>query len=160
MAVRLATPDDLQEIMRIIDCGRQLMRAAGNMSQWVNGYPPQDLIERDIAQQVGYVVERDGALCGSFAFIEGIDPTYIQIDGAWLNDKPYAAIHRIASDGTQHGVFSEALEYCKQRGLDLRVDTHEDNAPMRHVVEKAGFMYCGTIICDDGTPRRAYHLAV
>lgn len=158
MAIRVATPEDIDEILRIYACARQLMVKAGNPTQWKDGYPRRELVEQDIASQASYVMERNGLLCGVFAFFVGNDPTYDEIDGAWLNDAPYGTIHRIGSDGTQSGVFAEALEFCKQQGIDLRIDTHDDNAPMRHVVEKAGFVYCGTIICDDGTPRRAYHL--
>ncbi len=41
----------------------------------------------------------------SFAFILGEDPTYQQIDGAWLNDQPYGTIHRIAGNGKIKGTF-------------------------------------------------------
>ena len=40
-----------------------------------------------------------------------------------------------------------------QRVLTTQVS---DNCPMRRTLEKLGFTYCGTILCDDVTPRRAY----
>ena len=38
------------------------------------------------------------------------------------------------------------------------MDTHADNAPMRHLLEKSGFSHRGTIYVEDGTPRLAFDL--
>ena len=54
------------------------------------------------------------------------------------------------------GVFAAALEYCSGVIGHLRIDTHADNKPMQHVVEKAGFSKRGIIYVEDGTPRIAY----
>lgn len=48
------------------------------------------------------------------------------------------------------------MEYCKARVPHLRIDTHEDNAVMQHVIEKCGFKRCGIIYVSNGTPRIAY----
>ena len=53
---------------------------------------------------------------------------------------------------------ASAAEFGKARAKNLRIDTHADNAPMQHVLEKAGFARCGTIYCQDGSPRVAFHL--
>ena len=39
---------------------------------------------------------------------------------------------------------------------NLKIDTHEDNVVMQHVLEKNGFERCGKIYTHDGTPRIAY----
>ena len=44
------------------------------------------------------------------------------------------------------------LEHCES----LRADTHEDNKIMQHLLEKNGFVRCGIIHVEDGTPRVAY----
>ena len=43
---------------------------------------------------------------------------------------------------------------------EVRVDTHEDNARMRHVIEGCGFAYAGRVFIDGdrAQPRRAYQL--
>ena len=47
----------------------------------------------------------DRKLAAVFAYIEGNDPTYSDIfDGAWLNNLPYAVVHRLASAGIMHDV--------------------------------------------------------
>ena len=91
-----------------------------------------------------------------FAFIPGSDPTYQYIDGAWLEDTPYAAIHRVASAGKEKGVFTKIADYCKSQISHLRIDTHALNLPMQGAVEKNGFQRCGTIYLEDGSPRIAY----
>ena len=89
-------------------------------------------------------------------FIIGDDPTYQVIDGAWLSDAPYAAIHRVAGDGLTRGVFHECVEYAKARWASLRIDTHRDNLPMQRHILREGFVYCGVIRTRDGTERLAY----
>ena len=46
------------------------------------------------------------------------------------------------------------------RNRRVRVDTHEGNIPMRKMLEKNGFEYCGTIHLLDGQPRVAYEKLV
>ena len=40
--------------------------------------------------------------------------------------------------------------------LSIRIDTHEDNKPMRRFLEKCGFKFCGIIYLEDGSKRLAY----
>ena len=42
----------------------------------------------------------------------------------------------------------------------VRVDTHQGNLPMRRMLEKNGFEYCGTIHLLDGQSRVAYERLV
>ena len=88
--------------------------------------------------------------------IPGEDPTYRVIQGAWLNDLPYCAVHRVASRGEVKGVATQVLEWCMDRCGNIRIDTHDDNLPMQHVLEKNGFIRCGRIWNEDGSPRIAY----
>ena len=89
--------------------------------------------------------------------MDGPDPTYAYIeDGSWRSNSPYGAIHRVASLGG--GTLAAALAYAKARYDHIRMDTHRDNAPMRHLLEKLGFSHRGTIYVEDGTPRMAFDL--
>jgi maltose O-acetyltransferase len=143
--------------MSIYESARQFMRSRGNTSQWVNGYPSEELLREDIANGHLFVgCNSTGQILYVFAFIIGDDPTYQEIDGSWLNDRPYGTIHRLASAGLTNGVFQHCLDYCLTQIDEIRVDTHADNAPMRNAVERAGFKRCGIIYVADGTPRIAY----
>ena len=155
MKIRQANKNDLESIEQIYEDARQFMRSTGNFTQWGNGYPSEEIIHHDIEQKVLYVIE-DEAIQAVFTLILGEDPTYLEIDGAWLNDEPYATLHRIASKGTQKGLFKLIIDFSWSICSNLRIDTHQNNAPMRHLIEKNGFEYCGIIIVGDGTPRLAY----
>lgn len=159
MEIRLARQDDLGEVERVFERARRFMREAGNPTQWGNSYPERELLVQDMERGHLHVVLDGGRVCGVFAFALGEDPTYRVIeDGAWLDDEPYGTIHRVASDGTAHGIFPLALDFCRAIEGNIRIDTHADNAPMLHSIEKAGFVRCGTIYHTDGTPRVAFQM--
>lgn len=154
--IRAATPADLAAMAAIYARARAFMRASGNPSQWGDSYPPLDLLAADVEAGRAFLVCDDSGPHGVFALFSGADPTYAAIDGAWPDDLPYVTVHRIAGDGTIHGVFAAAIAHVKARFDRIRMDTHEDNTPMRHLLEGHGFVHCGTIVVEDGTPRRAY----
>ena len=160
MEIRKTTLDDMSRVMEIFDIARAFMRRTGNLTQWNGNYPSEDVIVSDIRSGVSYVVTDEDRVVGTFAFIEGEDPTYTKIDGSWLNDMPYGTIHRIASDGTTKGIADECLKFCKLRIKNIRIDTHKDNAVMLNWINRSGFKRCGIIRLSDGSPREAFHFVV
>ena len=155
--VRKATAADIPRALAIYDSARAFMRERGNTVQWVNGYPSEALLRQDVTRGDLYVTEDEGGIYGVFAFIVGDDPTYQEIDGAWLDDAtPYGTLHRLGSDGTHRGVLGEAVAWVLTQRSHLRADTHEANLPMRRCLARAGFTYTGVIRVADGTPRCAY----
>jgi hypothetical protein len=156
MEVRLALPDDLNDIFEVYETARQYMLRTGNPTQWGTDYPPEDMLREDVAAKRLYVAVENGKIHGAFAFFLGDDPTYAYIEGAWKNALPYGTIHRIASDGELKGVFRRCLNYCLKTIGNIRIDTHADNLTMQHVLEKNGFEKCGVIYVVDGSPRVAY----
>lgn len=161
MEIRAAVPGDMPEILRVYARARRYMEETGNPNQWKKTNPPAATLEDDIARGQLFVgMGEDGGIRLCFALVPGIDPTYIEINGAWRNDEPYAAIHRVASDGKQKGVFGHCVAFARERYANLRVDTHRDNKIMQHLAEKHGFVRCGIIHIADGSERIAYHLVV
>ena len=155
--IRLATYEDIPAIMPVVDAAREMMHASDNVSQWINGYPSEQVIQADIARDGGYVVTDDGRIVAYFAFLPAPEPTYAQIyDGAWLNDEPYYVIHRLASWPDVHGIWDCVLKWAFERTHTLRVDTHRDNRIMQHNILKHGFTYCGIIYLLSGDQRLAY----
>lgn len=159
MNIRLAKPEDLREIQDIYDLAKSFMREQRNMKQWVNGYPSDEILLKDIANNNLYVVEEE-EIKAVFALIYGDDPTYSYIEGKWLNDNPYGTIHRIASGKEFKDTLKIVTKFALLKTNDVRIDTHEDNAVMRHVVLKNGYKYCGVIYLANGDPRFAYQLSV
>ena len=156
--IRLATKDDIPDVMSIIDEARETMVANGNLTQWQQGYPSISTIEADITTSTGYVIEEEGKTVAYFAFKPSPDPTYLTIyEGAWTDeDSPYHVIHRIAGRRNTHGVFRKVLEYGFTLTDNIRIDTHRDNTIMQHLLEKNGFAYCGIIHLPSGEERLAY----
>ncbi len=157
-SVRHTVFDDIEDVLAIYDSARKRMREAGNTTQWVNGYPSLDTITNDIRNGCSYVIEKDNLIVGVFVFIIGKDPTYDIIEGEWLNDDPYGTIHRIAGAPGMSGIADCCLDFCKSKGMDIRIDTHNNNAPMLGWITKRCFTYCGIIHVADGTPRLAFQL--
>ena len=157
LLIRKALLEDLEQIAAIYDHAREFMLSYGNTRQWPGHYPDIESAREDLENGVLYVAETDGAVVGTFVMMSGPDATYAYIEnGAWRSDTPYGVIHRVASRGG--GVLGAALELAKQRYDHIRMDTHEDNAPMRHLLEKHGFSHRGTIYVENGTRRMAYDL--
>lgn len=155
--IRKATESDMNEILAVYEYARETMVKRGNPTQWGNTYPEKKLLEDDIKKGWLYVLTENDEVHAAFAFIGGNDPTYDYIEGgAWPNDRPYMTIHRIGSDGKVKNVFDTCIAYCKDICANLRIDTHEKNVVMQHLIEKNGFTRCGIIYIDDGTPRIAY----
>lgn len=159
LTVRDTRREDIARVLEIFDRARTFMVSQGNLSQWQNGYPSREQIEKDIQLGRSHVITaEDGHVVGTFYFYLGDDPTYQTIDGAWPDDNPYGTIHRIASDGSVRGIADTALAYCLEHVADIRVDTHAHNRPMQQWATSRGFVYCGIIRIADGSPRLAYQL--
>ena len=156
--IRKADSHDTKHIMELLEHGRQKMRANGNTEQWTNGNPKLELVENDIREGNGYIIEENGEIIATFAFIKGPDTTYYNIyEGEWVeNTLPYHVIHRMASVHGVHGVFKCILDYCFSKTKNIRIDTHRQNSIMRNALEKYGFRYCGIIYLADGAERLAY----
>lgn len=155
--IRKAEPADLETILSIYAQARKFMAENGNPNQWGKTNPPQSQLTEDIGNGMLYVIESDG-IHGVFFFCVGEDPTYRRIyEGSWMRDTPYGVIHRIAGDGSG-GIVGAAVNFAKQQIQHLRIDTHEDNKVMQHVLEKHGFSRRGIIYIADGSPRIAYEM--
>lgn len=160
MEIRHTEPADLPNVMRIYAYARAQMKANGNPNQWRDTHPSETMILDDIQNKNSYVIERDGVICGVFAFVIGDEPTYQAIDGQWKCGGVYGTIHRIASSGATGGIFERCLQFCESKISNLRIDTHHDNRIMQHLIEKNGFERCGIIYVADGSPRIAYQKVI
>ncbi|MEG2233279.1 MAG: GNAT family N-acetyltransferase [Oscillospiraceae bacterium] len=169
MIFRLASQADIPRIMQIIDSAKLFFRESG-IPQWQDGYPDSTSLREDILSGCSYVLCENGAVAATAAILFGKDRNYDNIyDGNWTAGGEYAVIHRIAVDSNQkkRGLASEiiqnAVRLARERGLEsIRVDTHEKNLPMRAMLEKNGFVYCGRVLLSDAdnAPRIAFELRV
>ena len=157
MEIRMASPHDFACVREIYAAARAYMKENGNPEQWGDNYPEDELIRGDIQRGNLYLCAEGEEILGVFFFAEGADPTYRRIyDGAWLNDRSYGVIHRIAVSSHQRGVASFCFDYALLRCKNLKIDTHRDNRPMQRSLEKNGFVRCGIIHLENGDERIAY----
>ena len=161
MQIRKTNAAELDELMKIFARAREFMAQNGNPTQWgPSNWPPRELVMQDIEQGKSYVCEHEGRIAGTFFYDYGrdIEPTYRSLEGgSWSADMPYGLIHRIASAGTVKGVRRFCIEWAIGQCGYIRIDTHENNRPLRSLLEKLGFTYCGIVyMLKDNSPRMAF----
>lgn len=124
-----------------------------------------------------YNIERDATyerltgnwLDGSGAFAEAYSATLAAADrevcDAWnagdvRSETPTAVgvLHRLArtSAATAKGAGAACIEWAFEQCGNLKIDTHEDNAPMLTLLARLGFTRCGIIWVLDGEERIAF----
>ena len=158
MNIRKATYTDIPELIALFARARAIMRASGNMNQWNDSYPSEEIVRKDISDEVCHVLcDETGRIIATMAFIEGPDPTYAAIyDGAWVDDSPYYVIHRIAVCEPGHNAAEKLFDWGFRQTGSIRIDTHRDNVIMHHILKKYGFVHCGRIVLANGDPREAF----
>lgn len=157
---------DKAQVAAIWDQAREYMKESG-IDQWQDGYPNPDSLEEDMKTGESYVLrdEESGQVAATaFISFRG-EPDYDTIyEGSWIKEAPYGVVHRIAvapsckGKGLAGKMVEEAVRMCRERDIhSLRIDTHQDNRPMRRMLEKNGFVCCGIIYLGrDGAKRVAY----
>ena len=164
--IRKATYKDIPVLMRIFRNARGIMRESGNMKQWNDSYPSEEIVRKDIENGHCMVLceddisdEGQSKVIATMAFIPGPDPTYAVIyDGDWPDEAPYHVIHRIASVEPGHNAAKRLLDWAFTQTDTIRIDTHRDNVIMHHLLGKYGFTRCGVILLSDGDARDAFHM--
>ena len=129
-----------------------------NSNQWQKGEPNRQVLEASILQYQLHVLEDMGQIVGMITIVPGPEVSYASIDGAWLNQEPYYAFHRVCVKDSMKGrglaarLFSEAEQYVLQSGIrNIRIDTHPDNQAMQRALAKSGYICCGTLVLTEGS---------
>ena len=164
---RLATLEDIDEIMAIIEDGRKFLKPQ-NSGQWQNGYPNKDDFINDINNKNLYVVLTDDNFIASVAAFTYHEEDYDHLyEGKWLTSLPYMVMHRIAvkneyrGQGYGYALFDLLEKVAKKEGYhSLRIDTHENNKVMLHLLDKSGFVYCGKAILKPDKDRMVFEKVI
>ena len=84
-----------------------------------------------IKKGVVHVLEENGKVLGMVTVVPGPEADYAAIGGAWLNDEPYFAFHRVCVSEAHKGkglagsLFSHSEIFAKEKGVrNIRIDTH------------------------------------
>lgn len=163
MSIRQATYADVEAVMRLFEGAKAIMRASGNLHQWNDDYPSEEVVLKDIESGHCHIAYEGNDIIGVMALIPGPDPTYSYIEGSWPDGNPYYVIHRIAAPVPGRNIAATMLDWAfdhiATKGYDtIRIDTHRDNCIMKHILTKYGFSECGVIYLENGDPRDAYCL--
>jgi GNAT superfamily N-acetyltransferase len=161
MKLRKATHADINTIWDILQQAIEQRRKDGS-DQWQQGYPNRQTVEDDIAHGYGYVLTENEVIIAYAAVLFGIEPAYNEIEGQWLTDGDYAAVHRVATANAVkgRGVATQLFRLIEDMSVrhhvfSIKVDTNFDNIPMLRILEKLDYTYCGEIFFG-GAPRKAF----
>lgn len=154
MEYRPLTESDLPAVMALIDEAKAHLKRLG-IDQWQTGYPDRSTLEGDLAAENGYLLTDEKGPAGYLVVDFGGEASYGDIRGAWKTAGPYAVIHRMViadrckGRGLTGGMFAFAERLCLARGIgSIKIDTGAENEAMGHLLEKNGFVRCGTITFD------------
>jgi hypothetical protein len=161
MKLRRADFSEAISIWEILQQAIEQRRLDGS-EQWQNGYPNQQTVYDDITNGYGYVITDNDIVIAYAAIIFGIEPAYNEIEGQWLTNGEYVAVHRVAALNAVkgQGVATKLFKLLEDLSIEhnvfsIKVDTNFDNHPMLKILEKLEYSYCGEIFFG-GAPRKAY----
>ncbi|UPT69604.1 MAG: GNAT family N-acetyltransferase [Flavobacterium sp. JAD_PAG50586_2] len=158
---RKAEAAEIPQIWKIIQQAIVRRKLDGSQ-QWQDGYPNEEVIQRDIERGIGYVLLMDDTIVGYTAILFNDEPAYENLKGTWLSTGDFAVVHRIAiSDdylgkGLAQKIMLLTEEIASQKNVfSIKVDTNFDNGAMLRIFEKLGYTYCGEVTFRGGV-RKAF----
>ncbi|MBG6235870.1 GNAT superfamily N-acetyltransferase [Pedobacter sp. CAN_A7] len=158
---RKATITDLTSIWEILQQAIIRRREDGS-NQWQDGYPNVNVVENDIVQGVGFVLDNEDTIAGYCAVLTNDEPAYANIQGEWLTQGDFVVIHRVAiaeqylGKGLAQKIMASIEAYAISNHIySIKADTNFDNFAMMMIFEKLGYTYCGEVYFRN-SPRRAY----
>jgi len=153
--IRKATIKDLDAILMIVEDARELSRSLKS-KQWLgkDNYPNAQTFNKDISNGELFVYLTNNMVVGFCAISLNPDSTYLKIyEGNWItSNQPYVVFHRLAVKKQFYGkgIGLELLRHAEALAIEnkfksIRLDTAKENQPMRKLVDKLNYKYCGLI---------------
>lgn len=139
-----------------------LRRKEDGSNQWQDGYPNQEVVQKDIEKEKGFVLLEGETIIGYCAVLINDEPEYDNIEGKWLTNNDFVVFHRVAIS-TKYlgkGLAKMMIKHIEDFALNnniysIKADTNFDNIPMMKLFEKLGYTFCGEVYFR-GSPRKAY----
>ena len=158
---RKAITQEIPQIWAIIQKAIQRRKADGS-KQWQDGYPNEESIQKDVENEVGFVLTDGENIIGYSAVLINDEPEYANIEGKWLTDGDFMVYHRvaIAEEYLGKGFAKMMIENIHQYAIEnsiysVRADTNFDNHAMLKIFNDLGYSYCGEVYFR-GSARRAF----
>jgi len=158
---RKAITQEIPQIWAIIQKAIQRRKADGS-TQWQDGYPNEESIQKDVENEVGFVLTDGENMIGYSAVLINDEPEYANIEGKWLTVGDFMVYHRvaIAEEYLGKGFAKMMIENIHQYAIEnsiysIRADTNFDNHAMLKIFNDLGYNYCGEVYFR-GSARRAF----
>lgn len=175
---RPAVKDDFDRIKALLNQGHQAYIKLGIDEGKYKRYPSARRLTHSIKNGTTHVVENmDSQLIAVFAVSFSPDKNYLTpMRGSWLtpsnaDPQAYAELQWVTVDepfrrrGVGSFMVDRACRIARDAGrMSLRADIYPENEPMRWLLEKHRFTFCGTFSMKDTfgrkKPRSAYEIIV
>jgi len=154
MIIVKARSEQIDEIYALIENGRKHI-ATFNIDQWQNNDPSYESLVENIQENKLYILMDNDEILGCFVKMD-YDDQYDYIEGSWLKDDEYVAIHRFCVKYFDRGLGSYLLQELKKIYPHIKIDTHVGNISMNKCLCKNGFSKRGTIYLHNNDARVAY----
>ncbi len=93
---------------------RKFMKQSGNPKQWGETVFRRKIAGKGYRKEQLYVVKMIPVFMECLLLSSEKEPTYEKIEqGAWISDTEYGTLHRVAGDGTIHGIFDKDRRFLR-----------------------------------------------
>ncbi len=147
---RLATHDDLHNVLALYAAAIQAMQAGG-IDQWDDLYPDAPTLQRDIAERWMHLAIVDGQIVAAIVLNDFQDDEYASGDWQCLA-QPIATIHRLCvhPDFQRQGIARQLMIYAENRLRDqgyatIRLDAFTQNPKALKFYQSFGYLQAGMI---------------
>jgi GNAT superfamily N-acetyltransferase len=155
---------ELSEIASIWGILQQaiLRRKEDGSTQWQDGYPNPEVVQKDIEKGEGFILVAGKTIIGYSAVLINDEPAYEKIEGNWLTNDDFVVLHRLAISEKYlgKGLAKMIIKYIEDFALSnniysVKADTNFDNIAMMKIFENLGYTLCGEVYFRGGS-RKAY----
>ncbi len=93
----------------------------------------------------------------SVAVLQGEVQAFSCLDHGYFFEKPFISLLIVSPQARRCGLGAGLLSYAARAHLEVWTSTNQSNEPMRKLLDKVGWQYCGEVSgLDDGDPERFY----
>jgi len=150
MVIRLATPQDVPQVMAIVARCVSDMRAHG-VDQWDDLYPNEEVFREDVRSRSLFLAERDGACVAAVALNDVQPEQYRSV--AWRStDGPALVVHRLCvhPDCQRQGLGVRLMEFAEQfarrRGFrSIRLEVYPTASAAVALYSRLGYALVGQV---------------
>jgi GNAT superfamily N-acetyltransferase len=155
---------ELSEIAAIWEILQQaiIRRKEDGSTQWQDGYPNPEVVQKDIEKEEGFVLVAGETIIGYCAVLINDEPAYDKIEGNWLTNDDFVVLHRLAISEKYlgKGLAKIIIKYIENFALSnniysVKADTNFDNIAMMKIFKNLGYTLCGEVYFR-GSSRKAY----